>query len=167
MRHLISISMQLEFIIDHWLWTSFCRERNILKYIWRRLSSHSSITAPRGHGGEKPIRCTKSRPVTSLLDGESEVKQLCDTTGSSGVESALHWARWVLIQNSSGSWMDDHLHTHTVWRPLVTSPSSDRSGAGCCEEQSLLRLLSWVKLESLCCVHTQCKSTFLTLCLHK
>lgn len=69
-------------------------------------------------------RLLRRRKLVSAVEGRKsqEVNQLCDTTGSSGMESALDEVWWLLIRTSSGSWMDKP-SSRANWLPLALSPS--------------------------------------------
>lgn len=68
-------------------------------------------------------RLLRRRKLVSAVEGRKsqEVNQLCDTTGSSGMESALDEVWWLLIRTSSGSWMDKP-SSRANWLPLALSP---------------------------------------------
>lgn len=82
-------------------------------------------------------RLLRRRKLVSAVEGRKsqEVNQLCDTTGSSGMESALDEVWWLLIRTSSGSWMDKP-SSRANWLPLALSPFFSgpfKNGAKCCD----------------------------------
>lgn len=104
---------------------------------WRFITfSHCSKDGPGGIEWKKiqilfrPVTCCWMELVCAVEGKkELEVNQLCDTTGSSGMESTLDEVWWPLIQTLLGSWIDNCPHTafdfHLFYHLVQVHPRMD------------------------------------------
>lgn len=110
-----------QLIIHHWLSAESINNHKYIECVKRLLRTFQHILQLQQGGAKRdqneedantlPVgdRLLRQMLLTCAVEGKKS--QLCDTTGSSGMEGALDEVWWALIQTSSGSWMDNLLHT--------------------------------------------------------